>query len=398
MVIQQNRTIPVTGEYDVIVAGGGVAGISAALAARRQGARVLLMEREFALGGLATLGLVTIYLPLCDGMGRQMSYGIAEELLRLAIKEGLEGEAPRAWLTPSDPLVRAHSARFQAQFNPHLFALLAEELLRREGVDILYGCALTGAQTREGAIEAVIVEVKSGAMAFRARSFVDATGDADLCHFAQAPTRNFEQGNVLAAWYYSLSQAGYRLQPLGAADIPQRDKEKGAQGAKPLIDRRFSGLEGKELSDMTLLSHQALLADILKHRTQDSSYRPTVMSAIPQVRMSRCLKAKILLDEDADARYDHRIGVIGNWKRSGPSYEIPFEALYCDSVKNLAVAGRCIGATDAMWDVTRVIPACAVTGQAAGTAAALFDDFPRADCTLLQRVLSQSGVRLDAAR
>ena len=62
------------------------------------------------------------------------------------------------------------------------------------------------------------------------------------------------------------------------------------------------------------------------------------------------------------------------------------------------MAGRCIGATDEMWDVTRVIPACAVTGQAAGTAAALFDDFGRADIRLLQQTLSAAGVRLDAAR
>ena len=65
--IEQNRQIPITRAYDVIVAGGGIAGVSAALAARRSGARTLLLEREFALGGLVTLGLVTIYLPLAMG-------------------------------------------------------------------------------------------------------------------------------------------------------------------------------------------------------------------------------------------------------------------------------------------------------------------------------------------
>ncbi len=76
--IQENpKQIPVVGEYDVVVAGGGIAGIAAALAAVRQGAKTLLIEKQFALGGLATLGLVTIYLPLCDGCGRQVSFGIA---------------------------------------------------------------------------------------------------------------------------------------------------------------------------------------------------------------------------------------------------------------------------------------------------------------------------------
>lgn len=75
---EPERTLPVRyADYDVIVAGGGIAGIAAALAAARAGKRVLLLERMFALGGLATLGLVTIYLPLCDGKGHQLSFGLA---------------------------------------------------------------------------------------------------------------------------------------------------------------------------------------------------------------------------------------------------------------------------------------------------------------------------------
>ena len=86
---EPERTLPVRyADYDVIVAGGGIAGIAAALAAARAGKRVLLLERMFALGGLATLGLVTIYLPLCDGKGHQLSFGLAEELLKLSIREG----------------------------------------------------------------------------------------------------------------------------------------------------------------------------------------------------------------------------------------------------------------------------------------------------------------------
>ena len=67
--------------YDVAVCGGGFAGISAALAAAREGKKVILFEKQYMLGGLGTAGLVTIYLPLCDGFGRQVTFGIAEELL-----------------------------------------------------------------------------------------------------------------------------------------------------------------------------------------------------------------------------------------------------------------------------------------------------------------------------
>ena len=94
----EKLSTPINYSADVVVAGGGIAGISCALAAARQGAEVLLLERSFMLGGLATAGLVTIYLPLCDGEGTQVSFGIAEELLRLSIEHGDEGRYPAPWL------------------------------------------------------------------------------------------------------------------------------------------------------------------------------------------------------------------------------------------------------------------------------------------------------------
>ena len=90
---EQVRTI-VKKEYDVAVCGGGFAGISAALAAARQGSKVVLFEKQYMLGGHGTAGIVTIYLPLCDGFGRQVSFGIAEELLRLSILHGAEAKYP----------------------------------------------------------------------------------------------------------------------------------------------------------------------------------------------------------------------------------------------------------------------------------------------------------------
>ncbi|MBO5725782.1 MAG: FAD-dependent oxidoreductase, partial [Clostridia bacterium] len=80
MMIKEAISTPITDSCDVLVCGGGCGGISAALAAARQGKKVTLLEKQFMLGGLGTAGLVTIYLPLCDGRGKQVSFGIAEEL------------------------------------------------------------------------------------------------------------------------------------------------------------------------------------------------------------------------------------------------------------------------------------------------------------------------------
>ena len=88
MKIRENIETAVTASYDVAVCGGGIGGIAAALAAAREGKKVVLLEKQFLLGGLATAGLITIYLPLCDGRGRQVSFGLAEELLRLSITYG----------------------------------------------------------------------------------------------------------------------------------------------------------------------------------------------------------------------------------------------------------------------------------------------------------------------
>ena len=252
-ITETERYTEVLGSYDVLVAGGGVAGVAAALAAAREGAKVLLVERECIVGGLATAGLIAVYLPLCDGEGRQVSFGISEELLRLSILHGADGEEPSAWLNGGPP-ERRRERRYQVQFNPHFFALDMERLLLREGVSILYGTLICGALTESERITHVIAENKSGRVAYAVRSVVDATGDADVCKLAGAETVNFQQGNLLAQWYYYASKGAVGLRGLGAADIPEEEK-KGRQ-VEMLTSRRFSGLDGEELSQMVQLGHE----------------------------------------------------------------------------------------------------------------------------------------------
>jgi len=391
MILNEHITTEVKGEYDVAVCGGGFAGISAALAAARQGSKVVLFEKQYMLGGLGTAGIVTIYLPLCDGFGRQVSFGIAEELFRLSILHGAEDKYPENWLENKGTRGETDK-RFEVQYNPQLFAILAEKLLLEEGVDILYGTYAVGVNASENKIRHIIAENKSGRTAYKVKSVVDATGDCDIANFAGAPTEKFNQGNVLAAWYYSVGNDGYKLNIVGFADIPDEEKNE-CNKIEPLTVRRFSGLDGEELSEQMCMSHQSTYADFLKKRKSDDTLLPVTIATTPQIRMTRRIVGEYELSHTEMHKYfEDSIGMVSNWKKRGPVYEVPFRTLYNSNVKNLICAGRCTSVNETMWDIMRVIPCCAVTGQAAGTAAAMTDDFANIDIKNLQEKLVGNGV------
>ncbi len=379
-------------KYDIAVCGGGIAGISAALAAVRLGKKVILIEKQYMLGGLATAGLVTIYLPLCDGLGKQVSFGIAEELFRLSIKYGAEDNYPENWLEGNGTRTEKDK-RFKVRYNAQVFAILAEQLLIKEGVDILYGSYVVGVEKKEDKITSLYIENKSGRNAYSVKSVVDATGDCDVAYFCGVPTETFQQGNVLASWYYYTDKSGYNLKTLGAADVP--DEERTGKEAKPLTQRRFLGLDGKEISEMVCMSHQVTLNDWLKGRELNPDMVISTIATIPQIRMTRKIVGEYTLSNTEVHKYfETSIGMVSNWKQRGPIYEIPFETLYNKQCKNLIVAGRCTSVNETLWDVMRVIPCCAVTGQAAGTAASMTDDFALLDVSSLQKELKRQNVVL----
>ena len=384
---------PITHQCDVLVAGGGVAGIAAALAAARQGAKVCLLERQFMLGGLGTAGLITIYLPLCDGEGTQVSFGIAEELLRLSICHGYEKDYPKAWLENGSEEEKK-KRRFQVRYNAQLFAIAAEQLLLKEGVKILYGTTACSVAKEGDKISAVIVENKSGRSAINVKSVVDATGDADLCVMAGESTALYKSQNVLVSWYYYTGKKGYDLRGLGYIEAPDELKTE-EEKVISLSRRHFQGVDADEISEMMCLSHESLLKDVLETREQDETYLPVTMATIPQLRMTRRIEGVCAMTlEDDRKEFSDSVGIVSNWRRRGPVYEVPFGCLHGEKVKNLIVAGRCISANDLMWEIVRVIPVCAVTGEAAGIAAAMSDDFTAIDICELQKRLKEQGVKL----
>ena len=397
MYIEETRKIEIVKEYDVAVCGGGFGGISAALASARMGKKTVLFEKEYMLGGLGTAGIVTIYLPLCDGMGKQVSFGIAEELFRLSISHGAEDRYPENWIDGVGTRTEKDK-RFEVEYNPQMFAILAEKELLKAGVDIMYGTYTVGLDMDNDKISCLITENKSGRQAYKVKSVVDATGDCDIANFAGAPTDTFEKGNILAAWYYSLGKAGYNLHMLGCADVPTEEEEEAGldfDRVKPLIKRRFSGLDGKDISEQVCLSHDATYKDIMKKREKDENIVPVTIATIPQLRMTRKIVGEyVLSDEEMHKYFEDSIGMVSDWRKRGPVYEVPFGTLYSKKVKNLICAGRCTSVSQDMWDIMRVIPCCAVTGQAAGTAAAMTDDFSSIDVSALQKQLVADGVVL----
>ena len=142
----------------MIVVGGGIAGVAAAVAGRRNGCSVLLIEKSVVLGGLATLGFIAEYLPLCDGRGTKVTAGIAEELLHLSIKYGY-GTLPPEW---RDGRGVGTTKRYRTFFSPPEFIYALDELMADEGVDLLFDTVFSRPVMEGGRCEAIIVENKSG--------------------------------------------------------------------------------------------------------------------------------------------------------------------------------------------------------------------------------------------
>lgn len=370
---------------DVLVAGGGIAGIAAALAAARSGADVILAEKQCVLGGLATSGLVTIYLPLCDGEGTQLSHGIAEELLRLSIRHGAQDRNPEPWLRGTDREARK-KVRYEAQFNPAYFMLESEALLLRAGVRILYDTRLCGVDVRGQRIRAAEAEDEEGRVRIRCRAAVDASGSAVLYRLCGEETRQNPAGNPVAGWYYASEREGLKLKMLGFAD--------GAFGGMN-ADARFGGARAEEVNQFLYMSHERTLQDLKKREAEDESFiEPALLASMPQLRMICRIKGrKDMRYRDEGVSVPHSIGMVGDWRRRGPKFEVPYEALY-GRIENLYAAGRIVSCDDCeMWDVMRVIPCCAVTGEAAGIAAALTGS-SRPSAEAVQNALRRAGQKL----
>lgn len=387
----EKLSTPIVGTYDVIVVGGGVAGVSAAVSARRLGAAVLLIEKSAILGGLATLGHVVIYLPLCDGRGRKVIGGMAEELLYLAIKYGYD-TLPKTWRSGEGDSVR----RYQTHFNAPSFVLALDELVEQEGVDVLFDTVFAAPIMEDTLCRGVIIENKSGRRAYHGKVVVDATGDGDV--FARAGAQWTAGSNYLSFWGYHsdiahVKDAVEQEAIQHAVRVLRLGADANGTGA-PANMRRFSGTTAEDVTEF-LLASRSLVRQSLADKDKNN-HALLALPGMAQFRTTRHIVGQYeLTAEDVFATFADSVGCVGDWRQRGPVYEIPYRTLINATHPNLIAAGRIISAGGDTWEVTRVIPPAVLTGQAAGTAAALAaDGMPLSAVSVakLQEHLAKTGV------
>ena len=366
--INETNKVPIVGKYDVIVVGGGIAGVGAALGARRNGCKVLMIEKSVMLGGLATLGFIAYYLPLCDGHGKKVTGGIAEELLHLSIKYGYNTLAPE-W---KDGVGVGAKKRYTSIYSPPEFVYALDELMIEEGIDLLFDTVFCRPVMRGNKCKAVIVENKSGRTAYGAKMFVDASGDADLIY--RAGLKCVEEKNYLAYWFYNTN-----LKKMQRA-LEQDDVMKGISlewrgsflkdGTYTLGEKEYKGTNARDVTRFILNGRKILKKEIAKNRQNNGSL--IALPGMAQFRRTRRMQGIYRLKEkDALKRFDDSIGCTGHWLKPGVVYEIPYRTLVNRDYSNVFASGRAISASGDAWEAIRVIPPAVLTGQAVGTAAAL---------------------------
>jgi hypothetical protein len=429
-IIEPPRETPVIAEPDVLVVGAGPAGIGTAIASARTGAKTMLVEKYGFAGGNMTVAMVNPLFTFHDINGRQVIRGIAEEMVKRMVKQGVSyGHVSdltfdNASMTP---------------FDPEGSKTILFDMLEEAGVELLLHSLVVDIRLAEGHISSVIMESKSGRQAICPRYVVDCTGDADVAALSGAPfvkgrpedgamqpaTLYFRVGGInnttLRQWMKTnrtlLKDAPSdeemdsrkAIALLGLNDVVQRAFDSGELDGEiaprilmyELPDGQFSvnttrlqNIDGTNTADLTKaeirLRRQVLQVHAFLKKNIGGFETSCIIDTGIQagIRETRRIEGDYTLTEDdilQGKSFDDGIacgtfaidihpphGKEQIFTGSGRVvYEIPYRALLPRNCHNLLVAGRCISATHTAFGSVRVMATCMATGQGAGVAAAL---------------------------
>lgn len=443
------RTLPVYGEFDVVVVGGGPAGLAASVSAAKQGARTLLVERYGFLGGMGTAGGVTNFAGLYgrkNGEMQQVVHGVVDELLqRIDALGGLN--------EPQDGMQGRIRVR---SYDVSAYKCAADQWLLAAGVQLLFH-AWAAAVVMEGRqISALVVETKSGRRAIRAQRFIDCSGDADVAHFAGVPfelgdghdsglfpTTMFRVGhvdavralaavgefkaiNALMAQSLAREPGRYKFPREGAILRPQKNPTEWRANVTQIRNASGTAMDAtdaRQLSEGELEGRRQITEYFRFLRNEVPGFEQSaIVDIAPQVGIRETRRIQglyALTGEDilSSARFDDAIGINAwpmelhadgriDWQfprnidgAQGRAYnDLPWRMLVPANINNLLVAGRCASMTHEGQSAARASGGCFVMGQAAGTAASQLkagEPFANTDVKQLQQRLKQDGVYFD---
>ncbi len=389
-------------DFDVIVVGGGPSGCTAAIAAAREGSKVLLIEATGALGGLGTSGMVPAWCPFTDGE-KVVYRGLAKHIFDLA-KKGVPHEPADKydWVT----------------INPEYLMGVYDREVLASGAKVLFFSRVAGVEmAADGVVDAIIVANKGGLTPYKAKVYVDASGDGDVCAWAGAKFLKGDSDGVLqkSTLCYSVANVNTRAYlegpELHSGHNPDSASARAFKtGRFPLLDKhcchnlvgpgvvQFNAnhLVVKDTTDPEQLSDAMLLGrrTAEQHLEMLKEFRPDAFAdafivktaIIPGIRDSRRIVGDYTFTADdwhARRSFDDEIGrncyFIDVHKSGHPeihygrgeSHGIPYRCMLPAGIENVLTAGRCVSTDDEAYGSLRVMPPCLVTGEAAGVAAHL---------------------------
>ncbi|MBQ6848159.1 MAG: FAD-dependent oxidoreductase [Clostridia bacterium] len=368
--ISFTKKIAVKKEYDIIVCGGGVAGVAAAITARTLGASVLLIEKSNILGGLGTLGLINLFVPMCNGRGKQIIFGLCEKWARLSASLGYD-TIPKEWKNgePSEPT----NVRYVQRYSPHIFALQLMDEVTKAGVDLLYDCLVCDPVMEGKICKGVITESKSGTEYYSAKMVIDTTGDCDVLRRGGVPTVSGENFYTYIGKKITLESCRLAAEKgdikFAFSDICGGNINLWGDN-QPSDKPKWSGLTVDEVTDYLITNQKAILSSL---KSEDrETHEITHLPMMPQLRTTCHIKGDYSLKvEDAYQHFEDSVCAINDFEHRDHLWEVPLRTLTRKDYPNMLTAGRSADGTGYGWDLLRVIPVAILTGQAAAHAAVL---------------------------